>query len=164
MIELDIYSVLYSMLDRHRLVLLKETHGERYLPIWIGDFESEAIVMRLQNASVPRPLTHDLLLTAINELGGQLAYVVVNDFTESTYYARLALQKGGRLQMVDARPSDAMALALRAGVPLYADEGVMEKAAIAESAAIPLSAGQDDSLQLFRDFFDTLDDDHPEAH
>ncbi|MCE5259231.1 MAG: bifunctional nuclease family protein [Chloroflexi bacterium] len=158
MIELDVYSVLYSLLDRHRVILLKETHGERYLPIWIGSFESEAIVMRLQDTSIPRPMTHDLLLNTITELGGQLAYIVINDLNESTFYARLALQRGGRLQMLDARPSDAIALALRAAVPLYADESVMEKAAITVSPDIrKTQPGQDDQLGPFREFLSSLD-------
>lgn len=158
MIELNVFSVLYSLLDRHRVILLKETHGERYLPIWIGSFESEAIVMRLQDASVPRPMTHDLLVNVINELNGQLAYIVINDLSESTFYARLALQRNGRLQMVDSRPSDAIALALRAAVPMYADESVMDKAAITVSPDIRKGkGGQDDQLGLFREFLNSLD-------
>ncbi|MHB9032137.1 MAG: bifunctional nuclease family protein [Anaerolineae bacterium] len=161
MIELDVYSVLYSLLDRHRIILLKETHGERYLPIWIGSFESEAIVMRLQDATVPRPMTHDLLLSVVTELGGQLAYILINDLNESTFYARLALQRNGRLQMIDCRPSDAIALALRASVPLYTDETVMDKAGIAVSTDLRKSPpNQDDQLGLFRDFLNSLDPDN----
>ena len=88
MIELNVYSVLYSLLARHRVVLLKETDGERYLPIWIGQYESEAIAMRLQGAAVPRPLTHDLLVNTINEMGGTIRHVVVNDLNNNTFFAR----------------------------------------------------------------------------
>lgn len=162
MIELDVYAVLYSLLGRHRIVLLKETHGERYLPIWIGNYESEAILMRLQEAVVPRPLTHDLLLSAITELGGQLAYIVINDLSDSTFFARLALQRGGRLQLVDSRPSDAIALALRASVPLYTDETVMDKAGISVSEDIRKThSNLDDQLGLFRDFLKSIDPDKP---
>jgi len=114
-------------------VLLKENDGERFLPIWVGMFESEAIAMRLQGAAVPRPLTHDLLANMVGELGGTLKYVVVNDLSESTFYARIAVERNGELRLVDSRPSDAIALALRAQIPIYAEDGVMAKAGIVSS-------------------------------
>jgi uncharacterized protein len=157
-IELSVYSVLYSLLSRHRVVLLKETQGERYLPIWIGQNESEAIAMRLQGATVPRPLTHDLLANVITELGGAIQYVVVNDLNDGTFYARLAIEHGGELQLVDSRPSDAIALAVRTSVPIYIEESVMEKASIVVSPEIRIStAATKDQLDVFRDFVDTLD-------
>lgn len=163
-IELDVYSVFYSLLGRHRIVLLKETHGERFLPIWIGSFESEAIVMRLQESTVPRPLTHDLLVNVISELGGQLAYVMVNDLSENTFYARLAIQRGGRLQLVDSRPSDAIALALRASVPVYADEAVMEKAGISASPELRENPdSHEDQLGVYRDFLNSINLDDREG-
>lgn len=164
MIEMDVYSVFYSLLGRHRIVLLKETHGERFLPIWIGSFESEAIVMRLQEAAVPRPLTHDLLANTIGELGGQLAYVMVNDLSDNTFYARLAIQLGGRLHLVDSRPSDAIALALRASVPVYADETVMDKAGISTSPELRVNpVSHEDQLGVYRDFLNSINLDNREG-
>lgn len=158
MIELSVFSVLYSLLSRHRVVLLKEANGERYLPIWIGSYESEAIAMRLQGAAVPRPLTHDLLVNVIAELGGAIQYVVVNDLTDSTFFARIAVEREGGLQLVDSRPSDAIALAVRAAVPIYADESVLDKAGIMATPGIHTNtAHTEDQLDVFRDFLDTLD-------
>ena len=163
MIELEVYSVLYSLLSRHRVVLLKETDGERFLPIWIGQHESEAIAMRLQGATVPRPLTHDLLTSMITELGGQLNYIVVSDLVNGTFYARLAIEQNSDIQLVDSRPSDAIALAVRAEVPLYAENEVLEKAGIVPSPDIrKLQEGADD-LDVFRDFVDKLNLDDPES-
>jgi len=157
-IELNVYSILYSLLSRHRVILLKESRGERYLPIWIGPYESEAITMRLQGASVPRPLTHDLLGNVIAELGGTVQYVVVNDLSNNTFFAKIAIQRDGELQLVDSRPSDAMALAVRVSVPIYVEESVMEKAGIVTSPELRTStAAAEEELDVFRDFVDSLD-------
>lgn len=158
MIEVSVYSVLYSLLSRYRIVLLKEVQGERYLPIWIGQYESEAIAMRLQGTSVPRPLTHDLLLNVITELGGVIQHVLINDLSDSTFYARIAIERDGALQLVDSRPSDAIALAVRASVPIYVEESVLEKAGIVPSPEIRLStSSEEDKLDVFREFLDSLD-------
>lgn len=158
MIELNVYAVLYSLLSRHRVVLLKEALGERFLPVWIGQSESEAIAMRLQGASVPRPLTHDLLASVITELGGTLEHVLINDLSNSIFFARLAVYQGGVTHLIDSRPSDAIALAVRAEVPIYADEGVLERAAILPSPDIRHAPpSEPDDLDVFRDFVDNLD-------
>lgn len=150
--------MLYSLLSRHRVVLLREKGAERYLPIWIGAYESEAIAMRLQGASVPRPLTHDLLVNVIAEFGGVIEYVVVNNLSDNTFYARIAVQRDGELQLVDSRPSDAIALAVRVSVPIYAEESVMEKAGIVASPEIRATEpAEDEKLDVFRDFVDSLD-------
>ena len=158
-IELNVYSILYSLLSRYRLVLLKEAAGERYLPIWIGTHEAEAIAMKLQGTAVPRPFTHDLLAGVIADLGGAVQYVLVNDLNSNTFYARIAIAHDGELQLIDSRPSDAIALAVRASVPIFADESVMEKAGIVTSPDLrvtaPSKAAED--LDVFRDFVDTLD-------
>lgn len=162
MIGLDVYSVLYSLLSRHRIVLLKEIDGPRFLPIWIGQHEAEAIAMHLQKMSVPRPLTHDTLLNVTLGLGGIIQYIVVNDLSNGTFYARIAIEHDGELQLIDSRPSDAIALAVRASVPIYAEESVMENASIAPSPEIVVAAPQrDDNLDVFRDFVNTLDPDKP---
>jgi len=165
MIELEVYSVLYSLLSRHRVVLLKETNGKRYLPIWIGQHESEAIAMHLQGASVPRPLTHDLLTSIITQLGAHLDYVLVNDLVNGTFFARLALTHPSGLTLIDSRPSDAIALAVRLGAPIYAEPDVLIKAGIVPSPDIrPQHDGGIDGLDVFRDFVDalSLDEDEPE--
>jgi bifunctional DNase/RNase len=157
-IELSVYSVLYSLLARHRVVLLKEVDGERFLPIWIGQYESEAIAMRLQGASVPRPLTHDLLVNVVNEMGGTIRYVIVNDLNNNTFFARIAVEHNEDTQLVDSRPSDAIALAVRAEVPIYADETIMDKASIVSSPELRISKPEEEEdLDVFRDFLDTLD-------
>lgn len=157
MIELEVYSVLYSLLSRHRIVLLKERYGERYLPIWIGQHESEAIAMQLQGATVPRPMTHDLLNTTIAELGGKLQYIVVTDLINGTFYANLAIEQDDKLLLVDSRPSDAIALAVRAEVPIYAESRVLDKAGILPSPDIRTSEESEDDLDVFRDFIENLD-------
>lgn len=158
MIELQVYSVLYSLLSRHRIVLLKEAEGSRYLPIWIGQHEAEAIAMRLQGTRLPRPLTHDLLKNVIGELGGELQYIVVDDLRSGTFYAKLAIQQNGRGQMTDSRPSDAIALAVRADVPIYAEAAVLEEAGIEPAPDIRSDIGGDsEDLDVFRNFVDNLD-------
>lgn len=158
MIELNVYAVLYSLLSRHRVVLLKEALGERYLPVWIGQNEAEAIAMRLQGATVPRPLTHDLLAQLITEMGGALQHVLINDLSNSVFFARLAIRQQGELRLIDSRPSDAIALAVRAQAPIYVDEGVMDRAGILPSSDIRMAAPDtSDDLNVFRDFVDTLD-------
>jgi uncharacterized protein len=161
MIELTIYSVLYSLLTRHRIILLKELEGGRFLPIWIGIAESDAIASHLQGTTIPRPLTHDLLLNVINELQGTVHYILVNDLADDTFYARIAVEHAGEIKMIDARPSDAIALAVRATVPIYAEENVLDRAGILKSSDIRgethTDSSIDDELGVFRDFVDTLD-------
>ncbi len=156
---MSVHAVLYSLLSRHRIVLLKENDGNRYLPIWIGSNEAEAIAMRLQGGTVPRPLTHDLLANMISELGGEVQHIVVNDLRNNTFYAKIAIEQAKKPNLVDSRPSDAIALAVRIDVPIYAEEGVMEKAGIVPSPDIRKeiegAAGED--LDVFRDFVDGLD-------
>lgn len=159
MIEMSVHAVLYSLLSRHRIVLLKESDGERYLPIWIGSHEAEAIAMRLQGGNVPRPLTHDLLANMISELGGDVQHIVVNDLRNNTFYARIAIDQESKLNLVDSRPSDAIALAVRIEVPIYAEEDVMEKAGIVPSPEIrqDIEKATGEDLDVFRDFVDGLD-------
>ncbi|MCD6302313.1 MAG: bifunctional nuclease family protein [Anaerolineae bacterium] len=164
MIELSVYAVLYSLLSRYRVVLLKAVREERYLPIWIGMHESEAIAIKLQGAKVPRPLTHDLLNNVITKLDGTLQYIEVNDLSEHTFYARLAVERHGDLVMIDSRPSDAIALAVRASVPIYAEESVMDEAGIYPSPEIREAKAEsaDESLGVFRDLLDSIDSDDRE--
>jgi uncharacterized protein len=156
-IELEVYSVLYSLLSRHRVVLLKELSGERYLPIWIGQHESEAIAMRLQGAAVPRPMTHDLLNSAITELGGALQYIIVSDLSNGTFFAQLAIEQSGQIRMIDSRPSDAIALAVRAEVAIYSEDEVLNQAGILPSPDIRPTPEEGGDLDVFREFIENLD-------
>ena len=130
MVELTIESIRVSLMNYQRVVILKEKDADRYLPIWIGPAEADAIAVRLQDVQVARPLTHDLLRSVITELGGTVEYVLVSDLSNDTFFARIMLQVDGRSLPIDSRPSDAIALAVRAPVPIFADESVLEKAGV----------------------------------
>jgi bifunctional DNase/RNase len=129
-VEMTIESIRVSLMNYQRVVILKEKNADRYLPIWIGPAEADAIAVRLQEVAVARPLTHDLLRSVIDSLGATVEYVVVNDLSNDTFFARIMLQVDGRSLEIDSRPSDAIALAVRAQVPIYADESVLERAGV----------------------------------
>jgi len=129
-VELTIESIRVSLMNYQRVVILKEKESDRYLPIWIGPAEADAIAVRLQEVAVARPLTHDLLRTIIDSLGATVAYILVNDLANDTFFARIALEVDGKSLEIDSRPSDAIALAVRAQVPIYAEESVLEKAGV----------------------------------
>lgn len=128
--EMVIDSIRVSLMNYQRVVILKEKNADRYLPIWIGPAEADAIAVKLQDISVPRPLTHDLLRSVIYSLGASISYIVVSDLHNDTFFAKIVLQVDGKTLEVDSRPSDAIALAVRAKVPIYAEEQVLEKAGI----------------------------------
>jgi uncharacterized protein len=111
-------------------VILKEKASDRYLPIWIGPNEADAIAVKLQGVTVPRPLTHDLLNSVIETLGALVNSIIVNDLKNDTFFAKVILDVDQKRVEVDSRPSDALALAVRTGVPIYADESVLDKAGI----------------------------------
>ena len=128
--EMVIDSIRVSLQNYQRVVILKEKGTDRYLPIWIGPAEADAIAVKLQGVNVPRPLTHDLRGSIIASLGAKLVRVVVSDLQNDTFYAKLGLQVNGSTVEIDSRPSDAIALAVRAQVPIYAEETVLEKAGV----------------------------------
>ncbi len=130
MIEMVVDSVRVSLASYQRVVILKEKYADRYLPIWIGPAEADAIAVRLQEVAVARPLTHDLLRSVIEALGATVSHVVVNDLANDTFYAKIYLEAHGRLLEIDSRPSDAIALAVRTQSPIYAEESVLEKAGV----------------------------------
>ena len=130
MIEMTIDSIRVSLMNYQRVVILKEKISDRYLPIWIGPAEADAIAVKLQGVAVPRPLTHDLLNSVIDTLGAAINSIIVNDLKNDTFYAKVVLDSDGKQIEVDSRPSDALALAVRTGVPIYADDAVLEKAGI----------------------------------
>jgi len=129
MIEVIIDSIRVSLMSQHRVVVLKDVNNERYLPIWIGPCEAEAITVKLQDMPTPRPLTHDLLRSVIREMGGKIAHILISDLRQEVYYARIVIEVAGDQIEIDSRPSDAIALAVRAAVPVFVNESVMDKAA-----------------------------------
>jgi bifunctional DNase/RNase len=168
MIEMSVEFVRVSMQNYNRVVILKEKEAERYLLIWIGPAEAEAIAMRLGDVQPPRPQTHDLLRNVIDSLGAQVSYILVNDLNNDTFYARIILESNGRNVEIDSRTSDAIALAVRAQVPIYADESVLERAGIYLDREQEGLAGLKEQLSrvdpeelekmsAFKDFIESLD-------
>jgi len=161
MIEVKVDSIRASLMSEHRVVILKDLNAERYLPIWIGPYEAEAIALRLQNREVARPLTHDLLNNVISELGGEVSHIVVTTLRNDTFYSLITVSLNGRRLEIDSRPSDAIALAVRANVPIFVEEDVMAQAGITPETDITEDT-DDESLSAFRDFIDSLNlDDLP---
>ncbi len=162
MVEMTIDSIRVSLMNYQRVVILKEKGTNRYLPIWIGPAEADAIAVKLQNVELSRPLTHDLLQSVISTLGASVDYIVVSGLKEDTFYARLALSVDGVKLDVDSRPSDALALAVRVGAPIYAEESVLEKAGIILEEETGKPEGKVDEqemkgLSAYKDFINTLD-------
>jgi bifunctional DNase/RNase len=167
-IELTIESIRVSLRNYQRVVILREKDAERYLPIWIGPAEADAIAVRLQDVSVARPLTHDLLTNVIEQLGGIVQSVVVNDLANDTFFAKINVERDGQTLEVDSRPSDAIAIAVRTRVPIYVDESVLNRAGVllnAEGEPIETAEGRTggvtpeerERLSAFSDFISELD-------
>jgi bifunctional DNase/RNase len=125
-----IYGVSFDMVGKQPIVLLKTAEGNRFLPIWIGHNEAAAILMKLQGASTPRPLTHDLVTEILGQLDAQVVRIIVTELRENTFFAEITVQQDGSEIQIDSRPSDAIALALRADAPIYAADEVIEESAI----------------------------------
>jgi hypothetical protein len=163
MIEVTVDSIRVSLISQHRVVVLKELNSDRYLPIWIGPFEADAITIALQGVDIPRPLTHDLLKRIVDEVGGEISHILVNDLRDDTFYARIVMDVNGRHSEIDSRPSDAIALAVRAEVPIYVVESVMDRAGVEPAEdeeideGIPLTPEEEQKLDVFREFVETLD-------
>jgi hypothetical protein len=149
--EVVVESVRVHMLSSQHVVLLKETERERYLPIWIGPWEANAIATRLQGVTPERPLTHDLFAATLAELGVKLRRVIVSSLAEETFHATLELERDGQTYAVDARPSDALALAVRAGVRIFASVEVLDRAGVEPDMQV------DEKLEVFREFVNSLD-------
>lgn len=173
MIEMTIDSIRVSLMNYQRVVMLKEKMTERYLPIWIGPAEADAIAVKLQGVTVPRPLTHDLLRTVIQTLGANINSIIVSDLRNDTFFAKIIFDVDGRQMEIDSRPSDALALAVRAEVPIYVEEIVLDKAGIlldketgkpfpqekekGEAGDKKISEEDLKKMSAFYDFINTLD-------
>jgi uncharacterized protein len=164
MVEVTVDSIRVSLMSTHRVVILKDVEGERYLPIWIGPCEADAITVELQEVEVARPLTHDILKNVINALGAKVLRVEISDLKSDIFYATLVLDNKGKVIEIDSRSSDALALAVRAKVPIYVHDEVMTKAAIVPESEIEETAeGGEDKLSSFKDFVASLDFDESES-
>jgi uncharacterized protein len=128
--EMLIYGVSFDLVGKQPIVLLKTADGNKFLPIWIGHPEAAAILMKLQSQSVPRPMTHDLLSDMLEQLGAQVVRITVTELRENTFYAQITVTQDGTEIEVDSRPSDAIALAIRAEAPIFAADNVIEESAI----------------------------------
>jgi bifunctional DNase/RNase len=160
MIKVTIDSIRASLLSQHRVVVLKEEDTERFLAIWIGPYEADAITIKLQGVEVARPLTHDLLEQTLTKLGGTISHVVVNDLHDDTFYARIVVDREGDRIELDSRPSDAIALAVRTRSPIFVSESVMERAGITPDEEIDLDELTDEEqerLEPYKDFIEGLD-------
>jgi bifunctional DNase/RNase len=162
LVRVTIDSVRVSLMSQQRIVILKDADSDRYLPIWIGPCEADAITVELQEVEVPRPLTHDLLRSVIEKMGAEVAQILVSELRDDVFYARVVLDVNGKEMEVDSRPSDAIALAVRSSAPIFVDDSVMDKAAIEPEEEVEAEAeegGQEDGarLDVFKDFVETLD-------
>ena len=127
-IEMSIKGLMVDPITNTPIVILRDKDGQRVLPIWVGIFEANAIALQIENVTTPRPMTHDLLKNVIADLRGRIEKIVVSDLKENTFFALIYLNVNGEVMAVDARPSDAIALALRARAPIFVEETVIDHA------------------------------------
>ncbi len=125
LIEFELFQVVITEGSQTQVIVVREKGGDRFFPIYIGHNEAAAIDRKINDVQVPRPLTHDLMHNLIDQLGGKLARIIVNDMREDYYLALLEIRRGDDIVQVDSRPSDAIALAVRAGCPIYVEEQVL---------------------------------------
>ncbi len=172
MLEMVIDSIRVSLMNYQRVVILREKEADRYLPIWIGPAEADAIAVKLQDVAVPRPLTHDLLGSLVTTLGAGIDHIVVSELANDTFYAKIVLDSNGNHVEVDCRPSDALAVAVRAKVPIFVEDSVLEKAGIlmdkesgkplggeadgAESSGGKVNEEELNQMSAFKDFISNL--------
>ena len=152
-IEMSIKGLIVDPITNTPIVILRDKDGQRMLPIWVGIFEANAIALQIENVTTPRPMTHDLLRNVIHDLNAQVQKIVVCDLQENTFYALIYLALNGDTLMIDARPSDAIALALRTRAPIFVEESVIDNAK-------PFDAGADkpDAERLHK-WLESLDPD-----
>ncbi len=127
-IEMAIKGLMVDPITNMPIIILRDRDGQRVLPIWVGVFEANAIALQMENVSTPRPMTHDLLRNVIEDLKGQVTKVLISDLKENTFYALIYVDVAGELVAIDARPSDAIALALRTQAPIFVEESVIDNA------------------------------------
>ena len=162
MIECQIDSVRVSLTNQDRIIVLKDKTSERYVPIWIGLFEAESITIALQNIAIARPLTHDLLLKILHQLGARLLRVEITGLVSETYYANLVIETD-KTFFIDCRPSDALALVVRTGAPIFVDEEILNEVGIQPEHMLLYDTEESEEvvdepedLSVFEDFLDNL--------
>ena len=153
MVEMSIYGVSFDLVGKQPIVLLKTAEGNRYLPIWIGHPEAAAILMKLQGATAPRPLTHDLLVNILNELDVEVVRVTVTELRENTFHASITVVANGSEIEIDSRSSDAIAVAVRAQAPIFAADDVIEESAIEFEGE---DVNEEDIVDEFKKFLDRV--------
>ena len=152
--EMVIYGVSFDLVGKQPIVLLKTAAGGRFLPIWVGHNEAAAILTKLQGGVTPRPMTHDLLTNMLAELEAKVERISVTDLKESTFYAVITLvREGGQELEIDARPSDAIALAVRSDAPIFAADAVIDEASIEFEGD---EVEEDDIVNQFKEFLDRV--------
>ncbi len=154
--EMVIYGVSFDLGSKQPIVLLKTADGNRFLPIWIGHPEAAAILMKLQGASTPRPMTHDLVTDMLEQLEAQVVRITVTELKENTFYASITVQQNGSELEIDSRPSDAIALAVRADAPIFAADDVIEESAIEFEGE---EVNEEEIVDEFRRFLDNVSPD-----
>ena len=150
MIELNLVGVRVELPSNQPIVLLKEREGERYLPIWIGAMEATAIAFALQGIQTQRPMTHDLLKNVLEEIQVQVERIVITELKEGTFYAVIVMSRNGTKYEVSSRPSDAIALAVRVNVPIFAQEEVLTE------ASIVIRDDEEQEVEKFREFLEQV--------
>ncbi|HZS25220.1 MAG TPA: bifunctional nuclease family protein [Gaiellaceae bacterium] len=151
-----IYGVSFDLVGKQPIVLLKTADGNKFLPIWIGHPEAAAILMKLQSQAPPRPMTHDLLSDVLEQLEAQVVRITVTELRENTFYAQITVQQDGREIEIDSRPSDAIALAIRAEAPIFAADRVIEESAIEFEGEEVDQEVLDAEVTKFRRFLDEV--------
>jgi uncharacterized protein len=154
--EMVIYGVSFDLVGKQPIVLLKTADGNKFLPIWIGHPEAAAILMKLQGASTPRPMTHDLVTDMLGLLDAQVVRITVTELKENTFYASITVQQNGSEIEIDSRPSDAIALAVRAEAPIFAAEEVIEESAIEFEGE---DVNEEEIVSEFKQFLDSVSPD-----
>ncbi len=141
-IEMTIKGLMIDPITNMPIIVLRDQEGQRVLPIWVGVFEANAIALQIENVQTPRPMTHDLLKNVLDDLNAQVERIVVCELKENTFYATIYLRMGGRLTAVDARPSDAIALALRTRAKIYVEQSVIDSARSVEMSKESMDVGR----------------------
>jgi uncharacterized protein len=154
--EMVIYGVSFDLVGKQPIVLLKTADGNKFLPIWIGHPEAAAILMKLQGASTPRPMTHDLLSDMLEQLDAEVIRITVTELRENTFYASITVQQNGSEIEIDSRPSDAIAIAVRSEAPIFAAERVIEESAIEFEGE---EVNEEEIVDEFRRFLDDVSPD-----
>jgi bifunctional DNase/RNase len=153
--RMSIYGINLDLFSSSPIVILKVEDENRYLPIWIGQPEARSILMKLQNQEFSRPLTHDLAVNLVSELGGSMEKVTVTELRDSTFFAVISVEIDGRTVEIDSRPSDAIALAVRAGAEIFAADEVIEEAAVVFEEAME-EAPEEEVVDKFKDWMNRV--------